>query len=509
MSNEMSRREALRLGLYGLAASGMTLLPRQARAVPLLMGSPNGSPVGRKALGPRKVLLIFLRGGNDGINTLVPFGDRPYIHPLIRPTIQITNPQNINGFCGLHPAMDAFTPAGRSSLALIHRVGYEDSSLSHFTGQYYWETGQVASLDAQDGWVAKAAVHGLPQPGVSAAGCPEFATASVATKLQAAFGSPTPANVQPNVPFIGDEAGNSPDDAYSLDAGTTDPELLAAIEKFRGVQAATGPGLLDHYQNAALPSQWDALARSYGEAMINTECEVANTVLAPYTSAGTQTYPEGGVQGLPAENWVTPFGNAVRDAVRLLKLTSCVVAGVEVGTWDHHSDQGGEVGRHADKLRALSQAMQAAFEDLGNDVVNPTETLIMVMSEFGRTTRENSSGGTDHARASVMMAMGPTARGGVYNCDPTTWFQGAPADPVTGRPTWFSPNLPASDPLAKYIFPLTDFRIVYYEALARHLGITDLDVLEQIIPGIKAKVEEHQQGVPTADPLFAEIGYLL
>ena len=168
---------------------------------------------------------------------------------------------------------------------------------------------------------------------------------------------------------------------------------------------------------------------------------------ARYTPARGANYPRG------------RFGDGLRQVAQLLKADLGVeVAFTDIGDWDHHTNEGSSQGQLANLLREFSQSIAAFWTDLGE---LGGDTVLVTMSEFGRTARENGNRGTDHGHANVMFVLGGPVKGGK----------------VYGR--W--PGLDSSQLYEGRDLALTtDFRRVLGEAVYRHYGNKDLDT---VFPG--------------------------
>jgi uncharacterized protein (DUF1501 family) len=154
----------------------------------------------------------------------------------------------------------------------------------------------------------------------------------------------------------------------------------------------------------------------------------------------------------------------------LLKRTPARVLGVNIGGWDTHTNQGKTNGRQGNLLAQVAQGLRALYRDLHEQW---DKLLIVTMTEFGRTSKENGSKGTDHGHACVMFAAGGRVKGGVYNCDSSTWSQG----------DLFS----AKD---RYVKRRTDYRAVFGEIFMRHFGDSK-ETLELVIPGYSQAAQDH------------------
>ena len=159
------------------------------------------------------------------------------------------------------------------------------------------------------------------------------------------------------------------------------------------------------------------------------------------------------------------FGAGLAQIARLIKAdVGLEVAFTEIGGWDTHANQGGATGQLANRLRELAAGLAAFYRDLGDRM---DDVMLLTLSEFGRTARENGNRGTDHGHANVMFAMGGRVRGGK----------------VYGR--W--PGL-AAEALyeGRDLALTTDFRTVCGEAVARHLGQKDLT---KVFPGFRSAAQ--------------------
>ncbi len=188
----------------------------------------------------------------------------------------------------------------------------------------------------------------------------------------------------------------------------------------------------------------------------------------PYTPENGAVYPN------------TRFGDRLRECAMLFKRTEVRILGTEIGGFDNHSNQGAIYGTHVDRLQEVAQGFQALSLDLQNWW---DDMVVVTMTEFGRTSAENGSFGTDHAEASVVFAAGGGVKGGVYNCDANTWADG---DMFSQR--------------ERYLQRKTDFRSIFGEIFTKHFG-TDPGRLETVMPGI----EQDKLDFPSD---LAELGFL-
>ena len=358
------------------------------------------------------LVIVFQRGGMDGLNVVIPFKDPAYY--ALRPSIAVAEPAageeraiDLDGFYALHPALAPLKNIyDKGRLAVVHAAGSPDNTRSHFDAQDCMEIGTPGVKSTADGWLNRF----LQSPSI--AGSPFRGVA-----------------VSPQTPRI--LAGAAP--ALSL----------SSIEEFRLRNAAVGPALQKLYAHASDPlfrrggnSLFDALAR-----LRSIESKI------PPSSA---VYPAG------------RFAAGLKQIARLIKAdVGLEIAFSEIDGWDTHVTQGGATGQLANRLKELGEGLAAFYQDLGDR----TEDVVLVtLSEFGRTARENGNRGTDHGHANVMFVIGGRVRGGkVYG----RWPGLAPEVLYEGRDLALT----------------TDYRAVCGEILARHMGQRDV---AKIFPGFRA-----------------------
>ena len=424
----LNRRDLLRLGLCAGAFA-------TARPSAVLGAAGAGSQ--------KKLLVVFLRGGNDALNTIIPQGDAQY-SPALRPSLYIDETEGLdldNGFAQLHPSLAKMKELHDiGQLAAIQRVGYAGQSHSHFSSQQFWETAVPNDLQVADGFVARLAEAAFPND--------PLAAISVSKQKQRMFRGQS---ALPQVPGV--EIGTL----------AADPVLAKLLGSAPG-EGEPGAGLLGIY-GADAEGDTDSLVRANGLLSADTISLVSE--LPPYEPP-PEYYPTDtstlSSQGLPTEAWAAEFFGQLKTAVQLLRQTDCRIGGVHFNGFDDHHSQGKLVGNHPDHLHVLAHALRSISYDTWSSLW--PDLLILVVSEFGRTSRENGSLGTDHGEASAILAAGGGVVGGVYNCDAATWPSGA---------TLFSAN-------DKYVAHATDYRAIYAEILGQHLGAS-LAELNAAIPG--------------------------
>ena len=360
----------------------------------------------------RVLVAVFQRGAVDGLNLLVPYGEKVYYDA--RPSIAVPRPGSgaansaldLDGFFGLHPSLAPLIPHFRDrSAAFVHAVGSPDATRSHFDAQDFMESGTPGSKSTPDGFLARA----LGAPKTGSAGSPLRAVAMTPGMPRILSGSSAIAMTS--------LAG------FGIRAGQASEPLSESFESmYEGAVAGT----------------LQATARESFEAVhLVRSADPANIPVA-----NGAAYPRG------------PLGNALRQIAQLIKSdVGLEVAFTDVGGWDTHAAEGGGNGQLANRLRDFGQAIAAFAQDLGSRMADVT---LVTMSEFGRTVRENGNRGTDHGHANVMLLLGGGVAGGrVYG----KW------------PGLDSSHLYENRDLAV----TTDFRDVFAEVLAKRLRVTALD----------------------------------
>ena len=370
--------------------------------------------------GRRKVLVaIFQRGAVDGLNMVIPFAEKDYYS--MRPTIAIPEPQpnpaagkgptsiDLDGFFALHPSLERMKPLFNArQLAVIHAVGSPNNTRSHFDAQDYMETATPGVKSTRDGWlnrylVAKPEADATPFRAVAVAPRMPRTLSGVAPSLVIdeiknfrLLGRPDPPPFQPATPAAEELAFEE------MYASTHDPLFSsAAAETFEAIRTLRHIGA-ENYQ----------------------------------TANGAE-YPHG------------KLGQDLQQVAQLIKAdVGLEVAFSNVGGWDNHVNEGGVEGQMASNLRELGDALAAFHTDLGDRM---EDVVVLTMSEFGRTARENGNRGTDHGHANAMLVLGGPVKGGK----------------VYGDWPGLKPGQLNQD---RDLAMTTDFRDVFAEVVVRHLG---------------------------------------
>jgi uncharacterized protein (DUF1501 family) len=319
-----------------------------------LAASPPGSG---KAL-----VLVFLRGGADGLSIVPPVGDPAY--RAARPTIALAPPGRDGGALrlddvfALHPALAPLLPLWREgTLGIVHAAGLPGATRSHFDAQDFCESGTPGIKSTADGWLNRA---------VRRAPGSEGAFRVVA--------------VQPMLP--------------RMLVGEAPAVAMSSLGQFRLPGGTAGGNAFDALYAQAV----DTALRTTGIETFEALREAGSAKLA-------QLPPANG-----AEYGNAPIARRLQDVARLIRSgVGLQVAVTDMGGWDTHVGEGTETGQLASRLGELGGALAAFTRDLGT---RWADTRVVVMTEFGRTARENGSRGTDHGTASMMLVLGGGVRGG-------------------------------------------------------------------------------------------------
>jgi uncharacterized protein (DUF1501 family) len=398
---KFSRRYFLKQG--GIALVGMSAMPaflqRAAAATPM----PN----------KKQLVVLFQRGAADGLNIVVPFAEPNYYR--MRPTIAIPQPRrgatdaaiDLDGFFGLHPSLAPLGPLfHKNQLAIVHAAGSPDPTRSHFDAQDFMESGTPGVKATEDGWLNRA-IETVPEENAS----PFRAVA-----------------MGPNLP--------------RMLHGSASAIALPDLRQFKVMPQS--PGMA-----AAVQGGFEAMyAQTVDHALHGTGTETFEAIDMLRKVDPGKYSPENGAQ-YPTSR----LGQSLQQIGQLLKAQIGVeVLFVDCGGWDNHVNEGGAQGQLANLLRDLGQGLAAFHQDMGDRM---SDIVVVTMSEFGRTAKENGNRGTDHGHANCMFVMGGDVKGGrVYG----SWPGLAEHQLNEGRDLALT----------------TDFRSVVGEVLAKHIGVPDL-----------------------------------
>jgi len=407
-SAKFSRRYFMKQG--GVAMVGMGRMPGFLRRAIAATPMPN----------KKQFVVLFQRGAADGLNIVVPFAEPNYYR--MRPTIAVPQPRrgdngetaiDLDGYFGLHPGLAPLAPLFKQNqLAIVHAAGSPDPTRSHFDAQDFMESGTPGVKATDDGWLDRA-LQTIPEENAS--------------------------------PF------------RAVAMGQNLPRML------RGSAGAI-----------ALPDLKQFKVMPQSPAMANVaeggfEAMYAQSVDHALHGTGTETFEAIDLlrkvdpMKFPAENGAqyptSRLGQSIEQIGQLIKAKIGVeVLFVDCGGWDNHVNEGGAQGQLANLLKDLGQGLAAFHQDMGDRM---QDIVVLTMSEFGRTAKENGNRGTDHGHANCMFVMGGDVKGGhVYG----KW------------PGLEEHQLNEGRDLAL----TTDFRSVVGEILTKHIGVADL---KPVFPG--------------------------
>jgi uncharacterized protein (DUF1501 family) len=375
------------------------------------------------ARGRRKTLVVlFQRGAADGLNIVVPHGDESYYR--LRPSIAIPRPRrresetllDIDGFFGFHPSLKPLKELyDRETLAVIHAAGSPDATRSHFDAQDFMESGTPGVKSTRDGWLNR---YLQAHPAQHRSG---FRAVSSTSQLPRILGGRAPALAIPE------------------------------LSKF-GIKGRFGE-LARQGLEALYVSSEDPLLSPTARETFEAVDFLEQVDPASHRPANGAVYPPGA------------FGKSLLQVAQLIKSdVGLEVAFSEIGGWDHHVNEGGVRGPLANLLRQFSAGIGAFVRDLGDRM---DDVVVVTLSEFGRTARENGNRGTDHGHATAMFVIGGSVRGGKIYGD---WPGLEPEQLYQGRDLALT----------------TDFRDVVGRLLVGHLGAGDL---EQVFPGHRFRTD--------------------
>ena len=397
----MDRRFFLKTGGLSIASFGLMA------AAPELLHQFAAAQTRTAGFGKKKVLVtIFQRGAVDGLNMIVPHGEEQYY--ALRPSIAVPQPSKTNGavdldgFFGLHPSLQPLKKFWQTKqLAVIHGAGSPDNTRSHFDAQDYMGSGTPGVKSTRDGWLNR-----MLQSTSSRTDSP-FRAVSMTQQMPRELFGKAPSVAMTNLADFSIKAGIYSQSFKGGFEGVYDQNVKDSLgemgkETFEAV----------NFLKSANPSQYKA---DNGAAYPNTQVGRSLMQIAQLIKAGV---------GLEA-------------------------AYVDTGqVWDTHINQGGAQGQLSNLLRSFGLAIAAFATDLGKRM---DDVLVLTMSEFGRTARENGSRGTDHGHGNAMMVLGNFVRGGKVYGD---WKGLSPDQLNEGRD----------------LAVTTDFRDVLAEIAHKHAG---------------------------------------
>lgn len=373
MSSKISRRDFLKLaGLGTVLGVSRGLFPAW---MPRLAFAQSPAHIRGDVL-----VIIFLRGGIDGLSAVVPFGDGRHYYDA-RPTLAVREPGSgagaaldLDGFFGFHPVMAPLHELYQGqALAVVHATGLTDSTRSHFDAMQFMEYGTPGDKATGTGWI------GRHLEATAARNDSPFRAVGMGAMLQDSL-----------------RGGVIPLSLRSI----ADFHLRGRQDELHRAQQA----LAQLYQAQAPQDALGEQARLVFETV-----EMLHSISANgYQPANGATYPD--------DN--DGFGMALRQVAQLIKAdVGLEVACIDLGGWDTHERQGTHGGFFQHQLNTLARGLHAFYTDLHAYMPGIT---VVTMSEFGRRVAENASAGTDHGHGNFMLLMGGGVQGGrVYANWPT------------------------------------------------------------------------------------------
>jgi uncharacterized protein (DUF1501 family) len=399
----------------GLAMVGIGTAPLWLKRALYAADAPSPRNSTRKKI----LVAIFQRGAADGLNVVVPHGEKAYYD--LRPTIAIPRPSasgeksgetalDLDGFFGLHPSLAPLKPLfAAQHLAIVDAVGSPDPTRSHFDAQDYMESGTPGRKSTDSGWMNRA----LPKM----------------------------------------EGKESPVRAVAL--GAQLPRAMRGREPALALQSIGGFQVRDE----AAAMQFEQMYMASKDPVLQAAGRETFEAMAMLQSIQKQPYvPAAGA------DYRGPFGNSLKQIAQLIKSDVGVeMAFADIGNWDHHVNevaQRSTEGQLANRLQEFGASLAAFWLDMGDRM---QDVVVVTMSEFGRTARENGDRGTDHGHANSMFVMGGGVRGGkVYG----KW-------PGLEREQLYE---------GRDLAVTTDFRDVLGELVSRHMGNPTVN---GVFPGYK------------------------
>lgn len=362
----ISRRDFIKkLGTVGAIGASLAILPEWMPRMAFAQEPEHSTG--------NTVVVVFLRGGIDGLSAVVPYFEGRNYYDL-RPTQAIAEGDliDIDGRFGLHPAMRPLKAIyDQGDLAFVHATGLTDPTRSHFDAMLFMEYGTPGDKFTEAGWLARHL-----QSTAERNGSP-FRSVGMGAVLPTSLHGPVSALALQSIADF--HLGGRPDE----------------VERMRRTLSQLYQ--IDQPQD---PTQQQA------SLVMQTLDQLAALNAIDYTPSAGAEYP------------ASPFGMGLRQIAQLIKAdVGLEVAAIDKGGWDTHDNQGTLDGEFNYLLTDVVRGINAFYHDLG-DLMN--RTTVVTMSEFGRRIDENASGGTDHGHGNFMMLLGGGVRGGqIYTDWPT------------------------------------------------------------------------------------------
>ena len=354
----VTRREFLKTGtgaLAGLAGLSVWIDPRRGLA------QDPGRPL---------LVVIFLRGGADGLHLVPPIGDPAY--RKLRGRLALHEALELDGRFGLHPGLADLAPLyQRGKLAIVHAAGSPAGTRSHFEAQDLMEAGTVPGLRVAGGWLGRAFGPAARIGAREDSG--RFASLALTEQLPLTLRG---------------SGGFAIDDPARFARAAADPSTVRMLERLYAPEA-------DH----------DDPVRAAGREALAAVAELRSA-----EARGAARRKRGRKRGA-----VSRLTDRVEDLISLEQAGLGIrVVFLESDGWDSHSAQGAERGMLGRSIRDLGASVRRLVDGFGER----RDLLVVALTEFGRTVRPNGAGGTDHGHGSAILVAGPRVRGGIYGAWP-------------------------------------------------------------------------------------------
>lgn len=365
----------------------------------------------QQAFKKRKILIcIFQRGAMDGLMAVTPFNDE--FLKLVRPTLFMSAAKaeknsliDLDGRFGLHPSMVSFESLFKNKqLAIVHGIGSPNNTRSHFDAQDYMETGTPFNKGTESGWLNRAI-------GMMGHDSTPFRAVSLTSSQPRSFYGANPTISLSNL-----------------------QDFVIKGKQPASMLTTTAKSFEELYDQAT-----SNLMQNTGKETFEAIKMLSGIDVKTYNPANGAVYPK------------TSLGNSLKQIAQLIKADVGLEIGFAESTgWDTHFNQGTATGIFARSAANLSESISALWKDLGDSYQD--DVVIMTMTEFGRTVKQNGTGGTDHGRASCNFIIGNHLKGGIVHGKMDTL---AVENLEDGR------DLPVT----------TDFRAVFSEVADQHLKL--------------------------------------
>ena len=418
----MRRTGSLAVGAAGLTTFGPGMVFGKPAPAPAPAPGSSGAPGSRGSGGQPTLVVLYLRGGSDTLSAMIPFSDRTYYN--IRPTIAIPAPGSGAGVApgqsaiplsrhfGFHPSMRGLARLyKKKQMAAIINAGSTHPTRSHFDAQDFMERAAPGIKSVTEGWLNRYLT--------------DTRTGDDSALRAVSFQPVLPRSLRGEYPALAVPDGEAQQAAkvfselYSCEDAKTTARAQAKPESEADAEVRKHERIVD--------------AGAQGIARLDE----LNTVLGNEAWKPTVRYPD------------TDLGAQFRDIAKVVKANvGLEIAAVDYNGWDHHAMQGASGGVFGRMMGNVSDSIEAFVNDLGPAI---DRTVVLTMSEFGRTARENGNNGSDHGHGGYMLAIGGRVNGGkVYG----KWTG------LSSRSLHEQRDLPV----------YTDFRDVFAEVLAGLFG---------------------------------------